>query len=138
MLRDEMSGTPALHDVLELFEIGDEVLTNVRQFRMLSDNRFVWQLEMSDFMYYLYAEDFVESLEEVTDTIRVVSDGTPGELVPVKTPVAFEDASPVTSNSVYERPTDYDKISHYAGESGYDFVFLYRTEQRAEEFEDEL
>jgi hypothetical protein len=44
--------------------------------------------------------------------------------------------SPVTANTVYEKPDDYDeKIAHYAAESGYDFVFLFRTEQLSEDYE---
>lgn len=140
MLRDEASGSPALHDVLEQFQIDDEeVLLDVREFRMLGENRFLWKLRLSESVYYLYAEDFVESLEQVTDTLQIATDGTPGELVPAKTPMDFDSASPVMSSSVYEKPTDFDdKIAHYAVESGYDFAFLYRTELSSSEATDEL
>lgn len=140
MLRDEAAGTPALHDILEQFQVSeDEVLLDVRHFRMLTPNSFVWQIRMSDFVYFVYAVDFVNSLEEITDTLRIITEGMPGELVPAKVPLSFESASPVSSSTIYEKPTDFDdKISHYAGESGYDFVFLYQTDQRSDEYSDEL
>ncbi len=136
MLRDEASGSPALHAVLEQFDMGDEGLLSVKKFQALSPESFVWLLECTDYMYYLYAGDFVESLEQITDSIRLASDGMPGELVRVITPIPFEEMSPVTANTVYEKPDDYDeKIAHYAAESGYDFVFLFRTEQLSEDYE---
>ncbi len=139
MLRDEANGSPALHAALEQFDIGEESLMSVKKFQALTPESFIWLLECSDYMYYLYACDFVESLEQITDVIRLASDGMPGELVRMLTPIPFEEASPVTASSVYEKPDDYDeKIAHYAGESGYDFVFLFRTEQRAEEYNDEF
>ena len=135
MLRDEAAGSPALHDVLEQFQLDEDVvLDSVLEFRKLGTEQFLWKLQMSDYIYYVYAEDFVESLEQVTDTLQVATDGTPGELVPAVAPLDFESASPVMSASVYEKPTDFDdKIAHYAGESGYDFVFLYRTELTSDE-----
>ena len=139
MLPDEAAGTPAVHAALEQFELGDETLLDVLLFRALGNESFLWQLRCSDRIYYLYATDFVESLEQVTSTLAVVTDGMPGELVPVSKPMVFEEAAPVTSSSVYEKPDDFDtKIAHYATESGYDFVFLYRTEQLADEYEHEF
>lgn len=140
MLRDEAAGSPALHDVLESFQLGeDEVLIDVKQFRMLTPNSFMWCLRMSEYVYYLYAVDFVNTLEEITDTLRIATDGTPGELVLAAKPLDFDSASPVSSSTIYEKPTDFDsKIAHYAAESGYDFVFLYRTDQRSDEYVDEL
>ena len=136
MLRDEVNGSPALHDVLAQFDLGDEALVSVKQFQALTPESFVWLLECTEYMYYLYAGDFVESLEQITDTIRLASNGMPGELVKVSKPIPFEQMSPVTANTVYEKPDDYDdKIAHYAGESGYDFVFLFRTEQLSESYE---
>lgn len=139
MLRDEASGSPALHAVLELFEIGDETLIDVKQFRMLTAESFLWQLRLSDNVYFMYATDFIQSLEQVANTLQVATDGEPGELVPVRTPIPFEEAGPVTASSVYDKPDDWDeKIAHYAGESGYDFVFLYKTEQLSENYVDEF
>lgn len=139
MLRDELNGSPALHAVLEQFELGDETLLDVKQFRALTQNSFLWQLRLTDYVYYLYATDFVESLEQVTDVLQVVTEGTAGELVPVRTPMVFEEAAPVTSSSVYEKPDDFDtKIAHYTTESGYDFVFLSRTEISSDEYTDEF
>lgn len=136
MLRDEVSGSPALHAALEQFDMGDETLLSVKKFQALSHESFIWLLECTDYMYYLYAGDFVESLEQITDSIRLASEGMPGELVRVINPIPFEEMSPVTANTVYEKPDDYDeKIAHYAGESGYDFVFLFRTEQPSEDYE---
>lgn len=128
-----------MHAVLELFELGDETLIDVKLFRMLTPESFLWQLRLSDYVYYLYAVDFVESLEQIANTLQVVTDGTPGEFVPVRTPTVFETAGPVTASSMYEKPDDWDtKIANYAAESGYDFVFLYKTEQLSEEYTDEF
>lgn len=139
MLRDEANGSPALHAALQQFDMGDEALLSVKKFIALSPESFVWLLECSEYIYYLYAGDFVESLEQITDVMRLASDGTPGELVRVFTPIPFEELSPVTANTVYEKPDDYDeKIAHYAGESGYDFVFLFRTEQPSEGYQHEF
>jgi hypothetical protein len=135
MLRDETNGSPALHAVLDQFELEDETLLDVLLFRTLNSHSFLWQLRLTDSIYYVYATDFVESLEQITSTLQVATDGTPGELVPVKRPMIFEEASPVTSSSLYDKPDDFDtKIAHYTTESGYDFVFLYRTEQSSEEY----
>jgi len=139
MLRDELNGSPALHAVLEQFELGEEVLVDVKQFRALTANSFLWQLRLTDYVYYLYATDFIESLEQVTDVLQVATEGTAGELVPVKSPMVFEEASPVTSSSVYDKPDDFDtKIAHYTTESGYDFVFLSRTDVVSDEYTDEF
>jgi hypothetical protein len=134
MLRDEANGSPVLHAVLAQFDTGDETFVDVVQFQKLSANSFVWKLRFSDYMYYLYAVDFVESLEQVTDTLRIITDGTPGFLVRALNPLDFASASPVVAATVYQKPVSYDeKVAPHATESGYDFVFLYKTDDRAEE-----
>ena len=139
MLRDEANGSPALHSVLAQFALDEEALIDVLEFRKLSSDSYIWKLRLSDYIYYLYAEDFVESLEQVTDTIRIATEGTPGDLVAALTPMDFATASPVMSTSVYEKPSDFDdKIAHYAVESGYDFVFLFKTELASDKDIDEL
>lgn len=139
MLRDESYGSPALHAVLGCFETEEESFVEVLQFRTLSADTFLWQLRFTDHIYYLVATDFVESLEQITSLLQVATDGTPGELVAVKQPLVFENASPVTASSVYEKPDDFDtKIAHYAAESGYDFVFLYQTDIASEDYESGL
>lgn len=139
MLRDEANGSPALHAVISQFDIGDETVIDVVAFRKLRPNCFLWKVRMSDYIYYVYAEDFVESLEQVTDTLRIATEGTPGELVAAKVPMDFASASPVMSASIYEKPSDFDdKIAHYTVESGYDFVFLFRTDEASDKDFDEL
>lgn len=138
MLRDEASGSPALHAVLGQYDISEELI-DVVEFHKLTANSYLWKLRMTDFVYFLYAEDFVESLEQVTDTLRIATDGAPGELAAAKVPMVFETAGPVTATSVYQKPADFDsKIAHYAVESGYDFVFLFRTEEKSDKDFNEL
>ncbi len=97
------------------------------KYEILSPDSFIWFFTAKGH-YCLYAEDFVHSLDLVSKTIH---DNLPSEswddkfeLLQVKSPQKWEEASPVTSADTYEPPKDKDEFMKYAGTSGYDFVFL--------------
>lgn len=96
----------------------------------LSPDSFVWKIFDGETVYYLYAEDYVEGLQQVTDAIK---DFWPQditlEFMPVKTPRAFEDSSPNQTAEIYQPPKDEYEFTKYAGQSGYDFVFLLKSSE---------
>lgn len=100
-------------------------------FSALSPDSFLWKIYDGSTVYYLYAEDFVSSLDHVREQIREFwHEDIKLEFLPAKTPLSFEDASPVKSASVYAPPENQYEFERYAGESGYDFVFLLKSDKK--------
>lgn len=99
-------------------------------FTVLSPDSFLWKIFDGETIYYLYAEDYVPSLDHVRQQILDFwPDVVKLEFVPVKQPVAFEDSSPNKIAFIYRPPEDEYTFAKYAGQSGYDFVFLLRTSE---------
>lgn len=99
------------------------------EFKVLTPDSFVWRFLINDSIYYLYAEDFVEGIEEVNNKLQRICKGA--NLIPVeaKNRVGFENASPVGTATVYKRPKNKEEMMKFAVESGYDFVFLYKSDE---------
>lgn len=96
----------------------------------LSPDSFVWKIFDGESVYYLYAEDFIENLEQVKRAIKNFwPDDISLEFIPVKEPRAFEDSSPNQASEIYKPPDDEYNFIRYAGQSGYDFVFLLRSSE---------
>ncbi len=108
--------------ILRQFRVGIEQVHTL-DFEALSPDSFVWKLGTKNSIYYLYAEDYVESIEAITKAIRMFS-GDEVKLIEVKSKISFENAAPVKNAEIYKKPESYEKISKYAVVSGYDFVFL--------------
>ena len=101
----------------------------------LTPDSFLWKIFDGKTVYYLYAEDFVPSLEHVKQQIL---DFWPSKIeldfVPVKKPIAFEDSTPNKNASVYRPPANEYEFSQYASQSGYDFVFLLKSSETIEDY----
>lgn len=125
-------GTPELWKVLNHFQIQAKLI-DVRSFHMLTPDSFLWKLRMSDGVYYLYAEDYVEKLEYVEKEIQEASAGKIGQFVMVKKPRPLEEHSAVKAASEYAPPESYEAMRPYAADSGYDLVFLYKLDNPDED-----
>ena len=97
------------------------------EFKVLTPDSFVWRFLINDNIYYLYAEDFVEGIEEVTNKLQRIYKGANLMPVEAKNRVGFENASPVRTAAIYKRPKNKEETMKFAVESGYDFVFLYKS-----------
>lgn len=96
----------------------------------LSPDSFLWKIFDGQTIYYLYAEDYIESLDQVKEQIAAFwPDDIQLEFMPVKQPRAFEDTSPNRSAEIYQPPEDEYTFAKYASQSGYDFVFLLRSSE---------
>ena len=104
-------------------------------FSSLSPDSFLWKIFDGSTIYYLYAEDYVPSLDHVTFQIRQFTQ-TEIELdfLPVKQQVAFEDSSPNSVAEVYKPPKDEYEFSKYTFPSGYDFVFLLKSDEQLSDY----
>lgn len=100
----------------------------------LSPDSFIWKIFDGTAIYYLYAEDYVPSLDHVRQQVKEFwPEDVNLEFIPVKHTVAFEDSSPVRSADVYQPPENEQEFMKYAGQSGHDFVFLMRSSEKFEE-----
>lgn len=97
-------------------------------YMQLSPDSFVWTIYDGQLFYMLYAEDYVPSLGHVKERINDFwQKDMQLEFMPVKLPIAFEDSLPNRVTQTYKPPADEYEFAKYAGQSGYDFVFLLKT-----------
>lgn len=102
----------------------------------LSPDSFLWKIFDGETFYYLYAEDYIPNYEAIPNNIaEFASKGAKFTFVPVKKRIAFEDSSPNTHAQVYQPPEDEYEFAKYAGQSGYDFVFLLTSDEKLTDFE---
>lgn len=102
------------------------------KYEAITPDSFIWCFTITrgnkHTTYYLYAEDFISSKDEVLDAINQnLADWTPNdeiELVPVIKQIEWSKAEPVQAADVYDPPEKPAELMKYAGQSGYDFVFL--------------
>lgn len=101
------------------------------RFAVLTPDSFVWKILINKNIYYLYAEDYVEDLAQVEQAIVRFSndDSIKLEFVPVGNPKVFEDFSPNCIPQRYKPPGDEYNFMLYAGRSGYDFIFLAKSDE---------
>ena len=134
MLRDYLY-TKNWSLVLAAFADFTELPNNLQLigFADITPDSFVWKLYHPDAnrFYYLYAEDYVPSLEHVKEEIRQFAPTNAIlDLLPAKEPRAFEDSHPNIGTAMYKPPDrEYDFI-RYANQSGYDFVFLAISDEK--------
>lgn len=103
-------------------------------FSALSPDSFIWKIYDGETVYYLYAEDYVPDLDHVrTQVLEFCSKGIALEFVPVKQHIAFEDSTPNKTAQVYKPPHGEYEFMQYAGQSGYDFVFLLKSDETMSE-----
>ena|SRR5687768_5565146 len=100
------------------------------EFQILSPDSFRWRLLIDRAVYYLYAEDHIHSFEEVQDKVSSwFVAGTKLDFIKAKQQKEFVDTEPLKNTAVYKEPEDYDRLKHFAVTSGYDFVFLCRSDE---------
>jgi hypothetical protein len=96
----------------------------------LSPDSFMWKIFDGSTMYYLYAEDYVPNLEHVKKAIQEFWPTKLNlEFIPTKNSAALEDSSPYQSASVYKPPEKEYEFMKFAGQSGYDLVFLLKSNE---------
>lgn len=108
-------------------------------FIKLSPDSFLWKIFDGKTVYYLYAEDHVPSLEHVKErVINFMGEFTPEKLelefVPAKIPLSFEDSTPNKVATTYKPPADEYVFARYCAQSGYDFVFLLKSNEDLEDY----
>lgn len=131
MLREFFYRTAAIKDALSQYEdieVSDNDNVSVILARQLTPDSFIWKIELNGERYYLYAEDYVQSLAHVIDEIEDIAGQGAGSLIKVKEIIEFENLEPVKSAAVYNPPENYETdLQPYASDSGYDLVFLYKV-----------
>lgn len=120
-----------LKDVLTQFDnpVPKKQITLV-EFQILSPDSFRWRLLLDGVVYYLYAEDHVVSLKDVHKKISSWFASTVKiDFIRTKQQENFANTPPFNSAAIYEEPSDYDQMRFYAASSGYDFVFLCKSDE---------
>lgn len=133
MLRDFVYSPNAqiVFDALKQFDFtlpkekGSVALTS---FEVITPDSFMWRVNAGN-IYYLYAEDYVPGLEYISSVFQTYLKSKEWEFVPYRNPKKFEQSNPVLQADVYQGSDDADDMMKYAGESGYDFVFLVRSKE---------
>ncbi len=116
-------GTKDLVDCLNQFEIGESVLVDVKLFQMLSPDAFLWKLRLTNGLYYLYAEDYVESVDAIEKYFTDLIQGRRGHFVQAREKSGNQQVSGDSTISV--------------NEDG-DTVFLYKIDELSELDKQEL
>lgn len=120
MLRDYVINPDShlLEPIFDRFGIkypADDRLSALLEFRVLTPDSFIWKFLINKKIYYLYAEDYIESKETLMQSLNALTrSGTNLELMKVNGAEKLH----------YKRLEDSDDMKQYAVESGYDFVFL--------------
>jgi hypothetical protein len=132
MLRDfQYNPSPLqIKKVLEQFSLdfeSEKSPLSVLRFEVTSPDSFVWKLLMGNAVYYLYAEDYISSIDYVKDLFNDYLENDKWEFVTPRQALTFESSSPVENAEIYQKPERTDELMKYAVQSGYDFVFLVKT-----------
>ena len=102
------------------------------EFQILSPDSFVWRLLIGSTVYYLYAEDYVSDLAYVHEVVSSYAvKNAHLDFIEVKEQQEFDTAQPVKRAEVYKKPDAYETMKHYAASSGYDFVFLCKSNENS-------
>ena len=130
MLRDFISApyTNYIYGILNQYKISPNDLNDntilqyqLVGFKILTPDSFIWELIIDDAVYYLYAEDYVENLSHVKSAIKSYDKTSISlDFVEVYNP-------PISKNIQIKND---DKSTKYIVKSGYDLVFLLRTDKR--------
>ena len=137
MLRDFVYSldATALFELLGQFSVdvpldpGGIALT---RFQVITPDSFIWRLTIADGVFYLYAEDYVSGLDQISQTFDAYLGGGMWSFVPVKKRLNPDEADPIANASIYKKTEDIEVMMEYAGQSGYDFLFLARSKEDPE------
>lgn len=104
----------------------------LHKYEALTPDSFIWKIthrhndEYTN--YYLYAEDYVPSLEHVVKEIEAnLASWSPNDkvkLMPVTKRIKWEHSDPVKSTDTYQKPERASEFMKFAATSGFDYVFL--------------
>src|SRR5437899_9122194 len=101
-------------EILEQFEVALPRPIAVVRFEVITPDSFMWRLLIGDAVYYLYAEDYVESIDHRKHIFDEYLDKNEWVLVKPREAVSFEDSSPVRGAAVYRKSPDADELMRYA------------------------
>lgn len=122
-------------DVTLFTHVLDQFLSNynevkVKKFKDITPDSFIYVIAVDEVHYIVYAEDYIASLGYVNKQVALHSNNAKGTLMPVIKKTKFEQASPVMSAATYRKPNNYEEMADFAATSGYDFVFLYKLQEK--------
>ena len=101
-------------------------------FRILTPDSFIWELLIDNEIYYLYAEDYVTSLEQIIIAVKKYDrSDIKLDFIEVLESKGLKESDQITSSDVDETPENSDELQKYAQESGYDLAFLLKTDKDA-------
>lgn len=107
---------------------------NLLRYEALTPDRFIWFFTINSIRYCLYAEDYVPSIQHVKQTIRDnLTKWNPKDtykLLEIKDREKREGVSPAKSANTHKSPDRPEEFMKYATTSGFDFVFLGRSESK--------
>ena len=130
------AGTPELQSCLKKFRVGKAKLIDVKAYRMLTPDSFIWKLRMSDGIYYLYAEDYVPSMDHIREEIAGYTHDQKGHFIEAKN---LREIPAVRAAATYAESDDYAlDMAKLAVGSGYDLVFLFKVDELSEADKAEL
>jgi hypothetical protein len=100
------------------------------EFRIISPDSFMWRFLIDRHVYYLYAEDFVAGLDDIEEKIVHATNKQMNlEFIRAKEAKDFHESEPYMNSAVYEPPIDEEQMMKFAIDSGYDFVFLCKSDE---------
>ncbi len=114
---------------LDLPEVGTGHIA-LLEFKVLTPDSFMWKFLINRTIYYLYATDFVEGLDEIRHTLNRISKAPSSlEFIEARELKKFDEAAPVKAAALYKKPKNESEMMRFAVESGYDFVFLCKSDE---------
>lgn len=126
------SHQPEILNVLKRFgfDFKDEKYpVNLLRFEVITPDSFMWRISAKGAIYYIYAEDYVSSLEYIKDVFKKYLKSDEWELVKSPDMMFFKDSSPVHAAATYTEPDNSQDLMVYAIDSGNDFVFLAKSNE---------
>lgn len=131
MLRDNFYRNYEVSDVLQQFD-GVEGISYavIKMSRLLTPDSFIWKIEIGKERYYLYAEEYSQSLTTVRHAIEEVAGAGAGEFMPVRDQKDLEDTPMYRSPRTHVPTETFESIQPYVTSSGFDLVYLYHVTSR--------
>ncbi len=108
-------------EVLQAFDLdfmSEKSYLDLVRYELLSPDSFMWKLVKGGIVYYLYAEDYVSSLQYVKDVFNEYIGSNKWDFVLVRDGLEL-DASDKAEGAL--------EFAQYSVISGYDYVFLAKT-----------
>lgn len=131
MLRDNFYRNHQVAEVLTRFkDIEGVAYAVVKMSRLLTPGSFIWKIEIGKERYYLYAEEYSESLTSVRQAIEEVAGEATGDFVEVIAPKMLDETPMYRSSRTHVSTEAFASLQPYVASSGFDFVYLYHVTSR--------